>query len=92
MMGTSVEVQKARMVSALRRGAGVVTLVEVAKVTATISGVNRRLCEWTHKHDGQSMELVSTLLQGSMTAMRMWTRVLAQGHEVTACSGARRRK
>ena len=84
MMGTSVEVQKARKVSALRRGAGVVTLVEVAKVTAMISAVDRRMCEWTHKHDGQSMELVSTLLQGSVTAMRMWTRVLAQGHEVTA--------
>ena len=28
--------------------------------------------------------MVSTLLQGSVTAMRVWTRVLAQGHEVTA--------
>ena len=39
MMGTSVEVQR---VSALRRGAGVVALVYVAKATAVISVVNRR--------------------------------------------------
>jgi hypothetical protein len=84
MMGTSLEVQKAQRVSALRRGAGVVALVEVAKVTAVFSAVDRRMCAWTHKHDEQSMELISTLLQGSVTAMRMWARVLAQGHEVTA--------
>ena len=40
-----------------------VALVEVANVTAVISAVDRRMFEWTHKHDGQSMELISTLLQ-----------------------------
>ena len=84
MVGTSVEVQKAKRVSALRRGAGVVALVEVAKETAVISAVDRRMSVWTHKHDTQSMELISTLLQGSVSAMRMWVRVLAQGQEVTA--------
>ena len=84
MAGTSVEVQKAKRVSALRRGAGVVALVEVAKETAVVSAVDRRMYEWTHKHDTQSMELISTLLQGSVSAMRMWIRVLAQGQEVTA--------
>ena len=59
-------------------------LVEVAKVTAVFSAVDRRMFAWTHTHDGQSMELISTLLQGSVTAMRMWTRVMVQGHEVTA--------
>ena len=84
MAGTSVEVQKAKRVSALRRGAGVVALVEVAKETAVVSAVDRRMYGWTHKHDTQSMELISTLLQGSVSAMRMWIRVLAQGQEVTA--------
>ena len=84
MAGTSVEVQKAKRVSALRRGAGVVALVDVAKETAVVSAVDRRMYEWTHKHDTQSMELISTLLQGSVSAMRMWIRVLAQGQEVTA--------
>ena len=84
MAGTSVEVQKAKRVSALRRGAGVMALVDVAKETAVVSAVDRRMYEWTHKHDTQSMELISTLLQGSVSAMRMWIRVLAQGQEVTA--------
>ena len=84
MAGTSVEVQKAKRVSALRRGAGVVALVDVAKETAVVSAIDRRMYEWTHKHDTQSMELISTLLQGSVSAMRMWIRVLAQGQEVTA--------
>ena len=84
MAGTSVEVQKAKRVSALRRGAGVMALVNVAKETAVVSAVDRRMYGWTHKHDTQSMELISTLLQGSVSAMRMWIRVLAQGQEVTA--------
>ena len=84
MMGTSVEMQRALRVSAIRRGVGIVALAKVAEQVAAISVLDSRMWRWTHYNDKQRMGLVSTLLQGSVVTMRLWARVLAQAQEVTA--------
>ena len=84
MMGTSLEMQRTLRVSAIRRGAGIAALLAVAKRVAAISGLDRRMCAWSHYHDAQGMGLISTLYQGSVVTLRMWARVLAQAQEVTA--------
>ena len=79
---SNCEASGARRVSALRRGAGIAALLEVAGEVAVLNSIDRRMSAYTHKHDEQRMELISTLLQGSVTSMRMWARVLAQCVEV----------